>query len=293
MSDIFKNKNIYPHKGKIKDHFKDFYDAAFVAFLPVFQVDRNPSDLTKLKKSKQISYEEAKEEIDFLKDIPPFNADIFSYSNKDYPTDEEIYKRGEIITWDKVVKGAGLADNSELNKALKTSIGALRLIFQRTELTDKLNKFTDSKKIWHPSEGSFDTFSKKAIYKAFKLFDKKEIIITDEFYTTSFTIELHDLTEIEFSEKVRYHDYYIYSSDKELLFTIEWDSFFFLIATGQEKMNKIISSNLFEGFVCNDKTEHTWDYEEEEFQKILDKEKKLEVLTCKPKTKKQWWKFWN
>ena len=61
MNDIF--NNIYPDEGKIKDHFKDFYDTVFVAFLPFFQVDRQPSDLTNLKKSKQISYEEAKEEM--------------------------------------------------------------------------------------------------------------------------------------------------------------------------------------------------------------------------------------
>lgn len=292
MNDIF-NNNIYPHEGKIKDHFKDFYDTVFVAFLPFFQVDRQPNDLTNLKKSKQISFEEAKEEMEVLKDIPPFNADIFSYSNKDYPTDKEIFESGKIITWDMVGKGAGLADNSELNKALPTSIGGLRKIFQRPELTDKLNKFTDSKNIWHPTEGGFDTLSKIAIYKAFKLLDKNEVIVTDEFYETTSTIELDKLTDFEFSEKVSYKDYYIYSSDKELLFTIEWDSFFFLIATGQEKMNKIISSNLFEGFICNEKTEYTWDYEEGEIQKYLDIEEKQKVLTAKPTTKKQWWKFWN
>lgn len=77
------------------------------------------------------------------------------------------------------------------------------------------------------------------------------------------------------------------------MFAIDWDSFFFLIATGQEKMNKIISSNLFEGFICNEKTEHAWDYNEGEIQKYLDIEEKQKVLTAKPTIKKQWWKFWN
>ena len=141
MNDIFKN-NIYPHEGKIKDHFKAFYDTVFVAFLPFFQVDRQPADNANLKKAKQITFEEAKQEMEFLKDIPKPNAEIFSYSNNEYPTDEEIYKSGKIITWDSVVKGAGLAEYSDLNKALRTSIGAVRKIFQRPELTDKLNNFT-------------------------------------------------------------------------------------------------------------------------------------------------------
>ena len=51
MNDIF-NNNIYPHEGKIKDHFKDFYDTVFVAFLPFFQTDRHPIDKVNLKKAK-------------------------------------------------------------------------------------------------------------------------------------------------------------------------------------------------------------------------------------------------
>jgi len=292
MNDIF-NNNIYPHEGKIKEHFKDFYDSVFVAFLPFFQVDRQPNDKANLKKAKHITYEEARQEMEFLKDIPKPNAEIYSYSNNEYPTDKEIFDSGQAISWDAIIKGSGLKDYSELNKALRTSIGALRQVFRRPELTEKLNNYTTNQSIWHPTEGGFDILSKVAIYKAFKLLDKNEIIVINEFYETTLTLELDKLTEFEFSEKVGYKDYYIYSSDKELLFTIEWDSFFFLIATGQEKMNKIISSNLFEGFICNEKTEHTWDYKEGEIQKSLDIEEKQKILTAKPATKKQWWKFWD
>ena len=86
MSNIFTDINIYPHEGKIKDHYKDFYDSVFVAFLPFFQVDRQLTDKTNFMRPKQITYEEAKQEIDILKDIPPFSADIYIYSKKDYPT---------------------------------------------------------------------------------------------------------------------------------------------------------------------------------------------------------------
>lgn len=293
MTDIFADYKIYPHEGKIKDHFKDFYESAFIAFLPFFKVDRQHTDNPNFKKSKQITHEEARQELDILKDFPPFIADIYSYSNKDYPTEQEIFDSGQAISWDAIIKGSGLKDYSELNKALRTSIGALRQVFRRPELTEKLNNYTTNQSIWHPTEGGFDILSKVAIYKAFKLLDKNEIIVINEFYETTLTLELDKLTEFEFSEKVGYKDYYIYSSDKELLFTIEWDSFFFLIATGQEKMNKIISSNLFEGFICNEKTEHTWDYKEGEIQKYLDIEEKQKILTAKPTTKKQWWKFWD
>lgn len=276
MKDIFKN-NIYPHEGKIKDHFEDFYDTVFVAFLPFFQVERQPTEKTNFKKSKQITFEEAKQEMEFLNDIPKPNAEIYSYSNNEYPTDEEIYKSGKIVTWTMVVKGAGLADYSELNKALRTSIGAIRKIFQRPELTEKLNKFSDSRNIWHPTEGGFDTLSKVAIYKTFKLLGKNQIIVTDEFYETTSILELDSLSDFEFSEKVSFKDYYVYSVDKEVLFTIEWDSFFFLIATNNEKMQQLIKANLFEGFLCNNKTQHEWDYREGELQVLLGIEEKQKL----------------
>jgi len=285
MTDIFTENKIYPHEGKIKDHYKDFYETVFIAFLPFFKIDKPHTENTNFKKSKQITHEETRQELDILKDLPPFNADIFSYSNKDFPTDREIFESGQAISWDTVIKGSGLKDNSELNKALRTSIGALRQVFRRPELTEKLNNYTSNQSIWHPTEGGFDTLSKVAIYKTFKLLDKNEVVVTDEFYETTSIFELDKLTAFDFAEKISYKDYFIYSSDKELLFTIEWDSFFFLIATGQEKMNKTISSKLFEGFLCSEKTEHTWDYEEGEIQKYFDLEEKQKVLTANQTTK--------
>lgn len=264
MNDIFQD-NIYPHEGKIKAHFKGFYDEVFIAFLPFFKVDRQVNDGANMKKSEQISLEQAKEKMDVLKAIQSTNIEVFSYSNNDYPANGEIYKGGEIISWNKIVTGSGLADFIELNIALKTSIGALSNSYARPELTEKLNNYTSSQNIWHPTEGSFDALSKIAIYKTFQQFGKNQIIVTDEFYRTTSTLDLDKLTDFEFSEKVSYADYYLYSSDKEILFTIEWDSFFYLIATQKDKMKQILESNLFEGFLCDDETEHGWYHKEEEF----------------------------
>lgn len=264
MNDIFQG-NIYPHEGKIKAHFKDFYDEVFIAFLPFFQVDRQPKDGGNMKKSKQISLEEAKETLEVLKAIRTNNINVFTYSNEDFPSDEEIYTSGEIIPWSKIVNESGLTDFKELNIALKTSIGALRNRYERPELTDKLYNYTSSQTIWHPTEGSFDLLSKIAIYKTFQHFGKNQIIVTDEFYRTISTLDLDKLTDLEFSEKVRLGDYYLYSSDKEILFTIEWDSFFYLIATHNDKMKQILELNLFEGFLCNEGTEHGWHYTDDKF----------------------------
>lgn len=288
-NDIFEEKNIYPHDEKIENHFKDFYNSVYVAFLPFFKIENHLSKNNNYKKSERITFEQAKKELDILKNIQESNAEIFSYSNQDYPTTAEIYNNGEIVSWKNIVKEIDLKDITELNKALRTSIGALKKIFRKPELSEKLNTYTEKNNIWHPTEGNFDVFSKIGIYRIFKMFNKNEILIVDEFYENNNVITLNELTEYEFIEKIEYGDYYIYSVDKEILFTIEWDSFFFLIATDKNKMEKIIEAKYFEGFLCDSKTTHNWDYFDGELEELLEIEKKQKKIT----KNKNWWKFWN
>lgn len=240
MSDIFKANQIFPPEGKIKDHFKTIFDEVFVALMPFFKMKNH---------------------------------------HKDFPADEEIFKTGKIMSWKTICDATGLKDYAELNKALRTSTGALRPIFQQPELLEKLNRFTEGQSIWYPTAGSFDVFSKVAIYKTFKRFGNNKIVVTDEFYDKTFNLEIGELTDFEFSKKIGFKDYYIYDADREILFAISWDRFFFLIATDQEKMRRITASNLFEGFLCNEKTHLYWEYKKDDLQELLDKEKQPKIQT--------------
>ncbi|WP_312330362.1 DUF2711 family protein [Sphingobacterium sp.] len=260
MGNIFDEEKLYPYEGTIKGHFKDHYDCVFIALLPFFQLDRVETDKTKLKKAKLLSHEEALKKIDLLKKIPEANKDIYMYDNEGYPADEDILREGKAIPWKNIVNSSSLTGYAELNTALRTSIGALNRKFTRPDLMEKLNNFTDSESIYHPTEGAYGILSKMAIHKAFKLLGKNLIMITDEFYENTSTADLDRLTEYEFYDEIGGKDYYLYSANKEILFTIEWDSFFFLIATDHKKMDNLIASHLFEGFLCNDKTDHYWEY---------------------------------
>ena len=194
MRDIYKENKLYPYDGKIIDHFKDIYDEVYISFLPFFKVDN------------------------------------YQYHSRDFPSTAEIHENGKAVSWDSVVKGTGLRDFSELNQSLRTSIGALRNVFMRQDLADKLDGFITKQNIWPPEPGDFDMFSKISIYKCFKSLNKNKIIFTDEFYQHSSIINLSDLTAYEFSEEIGCRDCYIYSEDKEILFSIDWYSFFFIIA---------------------------------------------------------------
>jgi hypothetical protein len=279
MGDIFSEKKIYPHEGKIKEHFKDYYDTVFVAFLPFYNIDDGHEEKFRTKK---MTLEQAQQEIELLKNVPSANVEI--YKSIDLSASQDIYNRGKSITWGSIVKEAGLNDESELNKALRTSIGGLRHSLRRPEFTEKLDHYISAKGISSPQEGRFSVLSKVAIYNALKLLDKNEIIVLSEFHDSTKKLELTSLAEFEFIKNVSYEDYYIYSLDKEILFTIEWDSFFFLIASNKKNMEKLISVNLFEGFLCDAECTHNWDFKAGEIEQLLANEN----LATPPAVKK-WW----
>lgn len=123
MGNIFDEQKLYPHQGTIKGHFKDHYNTVFIALLPFFQLDRKETDKANLKKAKLLSHEEALKKIDFLKNLPEANREIYNYDNERYPSHEDIFREGKAICWNIIVNGSPLKGNAELNTALRTFIG--------------------------------------------------------------------------------------------------------------------------------------------------------------------------
>lgn len=192
------------------------------------------------------------------------------YYNTYYaPSLEDYFERGRSISWDDIIKGSGLKGYGELHQALLTSIWAIRPVFRREDLTQKLIAYTGNHEIWHPEIDAYNPPAKIAIYKSFKLLGKNEVIVFNRDDGPEDILRINDLTESEFVKKIGHGDWHIYSSDKEILFTITWDTFYFLIATNSDNIKKIIAANLFEGFLCDDTTEHGWEYEEGEIEKYL------------------------
>lgn len=285
--DIFEEHKLYPNEeDSILGNFAGFYDSVFVAFLPFFRLNKHNLEKLSVQKSHQISLEEFKAEDEVFGNLPDFNADIYSYENDNYPEDEDIFENGEIVSWEEVKIGANFRDYSELYKALKTSIGSYRKVFERVDLRDRLNEFTEKEKIFHPSEGNFEVLSKIEIYNALKNLGKNEIVVIDEFYESEELFNLNSISLKEFVEKIHQKDYYIYPKDKSILFSVEWDSFFYLICSNKQTIDKILGNSRIEGFFCNKETKHNWAWNDEEVVRLLESESPIEE-------KSAWTKFKN
>lgn len=247
MTDIFVNKYLYPH-GNVMDFFRDYYSSVFIAFLPFFKV----------KSDNEINTNFSKFTIKSSKS--PVIESIIDYDNEYYPTDAEIFEEGQVVNWSAIIKGAAFKDETEILKALQTSVGMYRPEFARPDLTGKLEEYTRECRIWHPMKGEFDIFSKKSILRMLRMLGKKEIVIADEFFDESRTINIHKMNEGEFINSIGNQDVYLFSSDKKILFSINWDRFFFFIASNNSILAKILQEELFEGFLCDTQTMESWEF---------------------------------
>lgn len=264
---IFQNNNLYPdEETPLLEHYSDF-DNVYIGFLPFFKLDKEHCDTNSSKKV--ISLEEAREKDEIFKKIENYsNMTIYS-SNECYPKDEEIIQGGKAISWQEIIRNTEFENYKELNKALMTSIGGFKKKLQRDDFLKILNQHTEKNSIWHPTEGTFDIFTKSSIYDILKSASINEVQVEDEFYENKKTIDLSTLTKEDFFEKIDFKDYYIYPKDKSILFSISWDYFFFFIAINEKTFSKRAIENHFEGFWASESDNHLWTWEKGEIGRLL------------------------
>lgn len=292
--DIFVEKQLHPGQGNlIIQHYKGYFESVFLAFSPFFKLKHSNFTQQGGQKSKQITFEEAQEANEIFNKIPKFSADIYSYDNKNYPDDQEIYLNAKPVSWKEIKTGCGFESSGEINKALKTSIGAYRKVFQRPDLAKRLSNFTTANQIYHPVEGHFEILSKKEIYKAFHLLSRTELVIEDECCDSRKELNIASLMEKDFIEGVNFKDYFIYDNQKELLFAVDWDDFFFLICSSKENIDRLVSTLNFEGFYCDDTTETAWELTIGEIEAGIQKERQINEIKQANQVidKKPWWKL--
>jgi len=275
MEIVNKNK-LYPDETTpLKEHFSGFTDV-FIGLVPFFQ---SSSKISKAQSSKEIlTLEQAQEKDELFKNIETLNGVIYSTS-EEYPEDQEIIETGKPIFWNQIIKNTEIKDFRDLNKALMTSIGAYHKKQRREDTLKILNDYTEKSNIWHPTEGTFGVFVKQQIYNTLNDQKINEIVVIDEHYEDQRVLNLTNLNQSEFISKINFKDYYLYSKDKSILFSIGWDFFFFFISIDNSKIDeKKIESN-FEGFWANELDSHLWTWKEGEIENLMNTKE----------LKKSWW----
>lgn len=259
MENIFDTNNLYPeYEAPLKQHFNWYFDSVFIAFSPFFTINNKAQRGLESNPSKITSLSELQARDDTFKNFEPYDGRVIYTQNPKYPTHEEIIKDGVIVPWLHILEQGCFSEFTEINLGLTTSIGALRDDLQREDLNKMLDEFCIKNDIFHPTEGRITILSLIKIYNCLTALGKLELVVTDEFFTDRKTLNLSEFTCSEFVLHVSGYMYF-FPIDRSLLFTIEWDSFFFLICGDQKLLNFIIPEFEFEGFYCNNDTMHNWD----------------------------------
>ncbi len=225
--DIFKDNNLYPkYNNSVIKHYANCFNTVYVGLNPFYKVN--------------------------------------NYSLKgSIPEDEIILENGHIIYWKEIIKNTSLKDFRDVNKALITSIGGLKKNDERQDLLKILNEYTIKNDIWDPSEGMFEIFTKKNIFDVLNFNKITYVTIKDEHYENQKELNLAETSFKEFANSIDTNDFFIYSKNREILFSIDWDYFFFFIAFDYNNIDKLNIETNFEGFYANETTTHSWAWDKE------------------------------
>lgn len=224
MSSLFQGY-IYPdnEKEKYLDYFKEYFDSVFITFNP------------------------------FLKIIGSKNHD-----NEEYPEPSEIREFGKIIKWLNIKENCGFKTYNEIIFGLSISKYS-KNIYKSDHLSKILIDYCKNSSIWIPAEGTFCESIQGEIKRIFELNFYDTVIIQNEFGDETKEIETF-LLEKSLAEN---HISNIYSKDKKILFSIDWDSYYFLFCSSKEIVEKSLKESCLEGFFSTDKIGHLWEFDSE------------------------------
>ena len=273
---------------KILDFYKGEYASCFILFHPFIKMANE-------QKSKDLDRTSASQEEtlpDDLKDLfkgisLPGNALIYA-ANQNYPKDMDIIENGRSVSWNEILGHSDLLSSyGDIQKGLKTSIGAYRKIFQRPDLSNAVKQVLDSQKLWPPKEDDINPLTRIRIFEIFKLLSL-ENIVNFNYGQDIVPQNISKLNAPEFCEAFKSN--ILFSENKEVMISQGRDTFFCLLLTKDKRMMQKISDNFqLEGILCDEETNLPWDMDVKELESMWKIEKQQKERK-KQKQRRPWWK---
>jgi hypothetical protein len=249
----------YPgYDGPLLQWYAGAYDMAYIAFHPFVRIPGlDPADCEPWTMHVDCTAVPPEQNpFDVMKQLRDDQSSSFSPQ----VVDELSKRRGITLRWSEVGKAAGFDGPCDLNRALLSSIGALKREYEDSAGTERLLQYCSEQKIFMPTEGRFQSSMESSIAEVFHRAGYDQVEITDEFDEASSTIDLKKLRSeepwssiIDFPVAGR-----VFTADRTLLAVVDWDSFFTLICGKAERLQHVALAEIFEGFWCGPETTHQW-----------------------------------
>jgi hypothetical protein len=166
-----------------------------------------------------------------------------------------IREQGEPVSWAEVCAGAGFAGLAALNHALLTSIRALKTAYEDADGAARLGSYCRREWLFMPTEGGVQPLMLPGLRQLFVGSGCAEVVQADDVGSGRDVVPIEDFLA---GPAPGLHPLRrLFASDRRLLATVHWDSFFTLIC-GDSRLDRAHVEGLFEGFWCTSRTMHSW-----------------------------------
>jgi len=188
--------------------------------------------------------------------IRPVSIQKEQFKPATYPSRSSIVKNCVSVSWEEVVKRAGLPSLAAVDIGLRTMILGLTPELSNQQFADKIASLGDSDDILPSPEGCFSDLLHDSVLKSIQALGYEWVWVGDEFCTER---KLHWIDDLKDRDAGPTRDRCnVFTPDKSLLWTTHWDSHFSFLCSSQHNLDAIQSACHFEGFFCTPATEVYW-----------------------------------
>jgi Protein of unknown function (DUF2711) len=212
-----------PLDGKILEHYAGTFEAVYVSLNP------------------------------FIKPIAIDNAE---FKPGTYPSRANIVTNCESVSWSEVSQRAELPSIAAVDIGLRTQIGGLRKELENQNYAAAIEALCETQGILPPTEGTFSELLHDKILQSIQRLGYEWLWIGDEFDTERKLRWIDDIKNQE--DGLTTGRFNVFTPDKQLLWTIHWDSHFSFLCSSHERLASIQAASDLEGFFCTSSTEVYW-----------------------------------
>ncbi len=188
--------------------------------------------------------------------IRPTTIDKAEFKPGTYPSRARIVANCEPVSWSEVARLTELPSLSAVDIGLRTVIHGLKKELENQTYASAIDALYDSQNILTPLEGQFPDLLHDKILQSIQGLGYEWLWVGDEFCTER---KLHWIDDLKNQENgLAKRPFNVFTPDKQLLWTIHWDSHFSFLCSSQQNLIAIQSASDLEGFFCTPSTEVYW-----------------------------------
>lgn len=186
--------------------------------------------------------------------IKPVSIPVDRFCPSTWPSKPEMVEHCVAISWESVRSELGFDSIAALDVALRTSIGGLNAELSNEAWSQKLANYLEKNDLIAPSEGELPELLQDRLFTAIQSLGEEWLWVGDEFSSERKLVWIDDLKG---ENEIPSHGC-LFLPNKSLLLTTHWDSHCSFLCSSREILDRVLSTDAFEGFFCAENTEVYW-----------------------------------